>query len=139
MVHVLDWGLKLKITSFLVFEEAPLILMISIGLETGYIYCIRGDVARERIVRTKLQVDESSNGSRSPVIGLGFRVEGPTLQLFVVTTISVSLFDMHHQPPRRHILDQIGCGSNSVSMSDNQVIHLHSFVLLIVKFFLNSR
>ena len=46
--------------------------MIFIGLETGYIYCIRGDVARERIVRTKLQVDESSNGSRSPVTGLGF-------------------------------------------------------------------
>ncbi|KAH9288078.1 hypothetical protein KI387_032195 [Taxus chinensis] len=44
-----------KITSFLVFEEAPPILTISIGLETGHIYCIRGDVARERIVRTKLQ------------------------------------------------------------------------------------
>ena len=72
-----------KITSFLVFEEAPPILMIFIGLETGYIYCIRGDVAHERIVRTKLQVDESSNGSRSPVTGLGFRVEGPALQLFV--------------------------------------------------------
>lgn len=109
-----------KITSFLVFEEAPPILMISIGLETGYIYCIKGDVARERIVRTKLEVEESSNGSRSPVTGLGFRVEGPALQLFVVTTTSVSLFDMHHQPPTRHVLDQIGCGSNSVSMSDNQ-------------------
>lgn len=103
-----------KITSFLVFEEAPPILMISIGLETGHIYCIRGDVARERIVRTKLQVDAS------PVTGLEFRADGSALQLFVVTTTSVNLFDMHNQPPRMHVLDQIGCEGNCVTMSDNQ-------------------
>eukprot|EP01018_Ginkgo_biloba_P031346 Gb_07923 [translate_table: standard] len=109
-----------KITSFLVFEEAPPILVISIGLETGFIYCIKGDVARERIVRLKLQVEGSSSSSFYPVTGLGYRVDGQALQLFVVTTTTVSLFDMHHQPPRRQVLDQIGCGGNSVTMSDNQ-------------------
>ncbi|CAI0378032.1 unnamed protein product [Linum tenue] len=74
-----------KITSFLVLEEAPPILLIAIGLDNGCIYCIKGDIARERIQRFKLQVDNASNKSQLPVTGLGFRVDGQTLQLFAVT------------------------------------------------------
>ncbi|CAN1121102.1 Vacuolar protein-sorting-associated protein 11 homolog [Linum perenne] len=107
-----------KITSFLVLEEAPPILFIAIGLDSGCIYCIKGDIARERIQRFMLQVDNVTDKSQSSVTGLGFRVDGQTLQLFAVTPGSVSLFSLHNQPPRRHTLDQIGSTINSVAMSD---------------------
>ncbi|KAJ0982180.1 hypothetical protein J5N97_010435 [Dioscorea zingiberensis] len=107
-----------KITSFLVLEEAPPILLISIGLENGSIYCIKGDIARERITRFTLQVEAASDKSLSSINGLGFRVEGRALQLFAVSPTSVSLFNLHDQPPRRQTLDQIGCDSNAVTMSD---------------------
>ncbi|PUZ65642.1 hypothetical protein GQ55_3G240600 [Panicum hallii var. hallii] len=62
-----------KITSFMVLEEAPPILLIAIGLDNGFIYCIKGDIARECITRFKLQVEAASNGSTSlPITGLGF-------------------------------------------------------------------
>lgn len=107
-----------KITSFLVLEEAPPILLISIGLDNGCIYCIKGDIARERITRFKLQVEDVSDKNGLSITGLGFRVDGQALQLFAVTPNSVSLFNLQDQPPRRQTLDQIGCGLNGVAMSD---------------------
>lgn len=109
-----------KITSFLVLEEAPPILLISIGLDTGSIYCIKGDIARERITRFRLQVEATPENNPSPITGMSYRVEGKALQLFAVTPTSVSLFCLHDQPPRRHTLDQIGCEANAVAMSDRQ-------------------
>ncbi|XP_004516854.1 vacuolar protein-sorting-associated protein 11 homolog [Cicer arietinum] len=106
------------ITSFIVLEEVPPILLIAIGLDNGSIYCIKGDIARERITRFKLQVENHSEKTLSSITGLGFRVDGQSLQLFAVTPSSVSLFSLHDQPPRRQTLDQIGCGINSVAMSD---------------------
>ncbi|KAD4179043.1 hypothetical protein E3N88_27634 [Mikania micrantha] len=82
-----------KITSFLVLEEAPPILLIAIGLDNGCIYCIQGDIARERIKRFMLQ-------------------------LFAVTPTSVSLFNLQTQPASRQTLDQIGSDANSVAMND---------------------
>uniref|UniRef100_A0A5B7BMH6 Vacuolar protein sorting-associated protein 11 homolog n=1 Tax=Davidia involucrata TaxID=16924 RepID=A0A5B7BMH6_DAVIN len=107
-----------KITSFLVLEEAPPILLIAIGLDNGCIYCIKGDIARERIKRFKLQVDNHSGKSNSSITGLGFRVDGQALQLFAVTPTSVSLFSLQTEPPIRQTLDQIGSNVNSVAMSD---------------------
>ncbi|KAF5453803.1 hypothetical protein F2P56_023522 [Juglans regia] len=107
-----------KITSFLVLEEAPPILLIAIGLDNGCIYCIKGDIGRERISRFKLQVDNLSDKSQSSITGLGFRVDGQALQLFAVTPASVSLFSLQDQPPRRQTLDHIGSNVNSVTMSD---------------------
>ncbi|XP_058725164.1 vacuolar protein-sorting-associated protein 11 homolog [Vicia villosa] len=107
-----------KITSFIVLEEVPPILLIAIGLDNGSIYCIKGDIARERITRFKLQVENHSDKTLSSVTGLGFKVDGQSLQLFAATPNSVSLFSLHDQPPRRQTLDQIGCGINSVAMSD---------------------
>ncbi|KAM1010377.1 hypothetical protein FF1_045722 [Malus domestica] len=109
-----------KITSFLVLEEAPPILLIAIGLDNGSIYCIKGDIARERITRFKLQVEIHSDKSQSSITGLGFRVDGQALQLFAVTPSSVSLFILQNQPSntRRQTLDQIGSNMNSVAMSD---------------------
>ncbi|KAL5134350.1 Vacuolar protein-sorting-associated protein 11 [Glycine soja] len=108
-----------KITSFLVLEEVPPILLIAIGLDSGSIYCIKGDIARERITRSKLQVENNHlDKTLSAVTGLGFKVDGQSLQLFAVTPCSVSLFSLHDQPPRRQTLDQIGSGVNSVAMSD---------------------
>lgn len=117
----------LQITSFLVLEEVPPILLIAIGLDNGFIYCIKGDIARERITRFKLQVEYHSDKTLSSITGLGFRVDGQYLQLFAVTPSSVSLFTLHDQPPRRQTLDQIGCSVNSVAMSDRSVC---SFVAL---------
>ncbi|KAK2995647.1 hypothetical protein RJ640_013604 [Escallonia rubra] len=107
-----------KITSFLVLEEAPPILLIAIGLDNGCIYCIQGDIARERIKRFRLQVENDSDKSQSSITGLGFRVDGQALQLFAVTPTSVSLFNLQTQPASRQTLDQIGCDLNSVAMSD---------------------
>ncbi|KAI3930329.1 hypothetical protein MKW92_049996 [Papaver armeniacum] len=107
-----------KITSFLVLEEAPPILLISIGLDTGCIYCIKGDIARERISRFQLQVETVTDKTDASITGLGFRVDGQALQLFAVTPTSVSLFNLQDKPPRRHTLDQIGCNANCVAMSD---------------------
>jgi vacuolar protein sorting-associated protein 11 len=106
----------------MVLEEAPPILLIAIGLDNGFIYCIKGDIARERITRFKLQVEAGPDGSTSlPITGLGFRVEGQSHQLFAVTLSSVSLFSLHVQPPRRQTLDHIGCPTNAVAMSDRMV------------------
>nr|GMD35507.1 vacuolar protein-sorting-associated protein 11 homolog [Ipomoea batatas] len=107
-----------KITSFLVIEEAPPILFIAIGLDNGCIYCIQGDIARERIKRFKLQVHNHANKSQASITGLGFRADGPALQLFAVTPGSVSLFNFQAQPPSRQTLDQIGSSIPSVAMSD---------------------
>lgn len=106
----------IQITSFLVLEEAPPILLIAIGLDNGCIYCIKGDIARERITRFKLQVDNQCS-----VMGLGFRVDGQALQLFAVTPNSVILFSLQNQPPKQQFLDNIGCSTNSVAMSDRLV------------------
>lgn len=108
-----------KITSFVVFEEAPPVILITIGLDTGSIYCIKGDVARERITRFRLQVDAVPDKIPCPITSLCFRPEGRALQLFAVTPTSVSLFTMHDQPPKRQTLDQIGCDVNAVAMSDH--------------------
>lgn len=121
-----------QITSFLVLEEAPPILLIAIGLENGSIYCIKGDIARERISRFTLQVEVSSDNSLSSINGLGFRVEGRALQLFAVTPTSVSLFNLHDQPPKRQTLDQIGCDTNAVIMSDRLVCELLVFQFLLL-------
>ncbi|MED6114584.1 Vacuolar protein sorting-associated protein 11, partial [Stylosanthes scabra] len=76
------------ITSFLVLEEVPPILLIAIGLDNGSVYCIKGDIARERISRFKLQVEGHSDKTHSSINGLGFRVDGLSLQLFAVTPSS---------------------------------------------------
>ncbi|CAH8261967.1 unnamed protein product [Arabidopsis lyrata] len=102
-----------KITSFLVLEEVPPILLIAIGLDNGCIYCVKGDIARERITRFKLQVD-----GRSTITGLGFRMDGQALLLFAVTPDSVNLFSMQAQPPKLQTLDHIGGSVNTVTMSD---------------------
>ncbi|CAH9142881.1 unnamed protein product [Cuscuta epithymum] len=107
-----------KITSFLVMEEAPPILFIVIGLDNGCIYCIQGDIARERIKRFSLQVDNPSDRSRASITGLGFRVDGQALLLFAVTPQSVSIFNLQTQPPSQQTLDQIGSSVPSVAMTD---------------------
>lgn len=111
----------MQITSFLVLEEAPPILLIAVGLDNGFIYCIKGDIARERITRFKLQVDNQNDKSQCSIMGLGFRVDGQALQLFSVTPNSVCLFSLQNQPPRRQVLDQTGSNANSVAMSDRLV------------------
>lgn len=111
----------LQITSFLVFEEAPPYLLVCVGLDNGFVYCIKGDVARERVSRLKLSVDPATETKpASPVTGLGFRVDGAALQLFALSTISVNLFDMHREPPVKHVLDQLGGEGQSMTMSDKQ-------------------
>jgi hypothetical protein len=106
----------------MVYEEAPPILLVCIGLDNGYIYCIRGDVARERVSRLKLTVDPATDTKpASPVTGLGFQVDGAALHLFALSSASVNLFEMHHQPPIKHVLDQLGGEGQSMTMSDKQV------------------
>ncbi|CAH2052435.1 unnamed protein product [Thlaspi arvense] len=107
-----------KITSFLVLEEVPPILLIAIGLDNGCIYCVKGDIARERITRFKLQIDGASEKKRTPITGLGFRLDGLSLLLFAVTPDSVNSFGMQAQPPKSQTLDHIGSGVNTVTMSD---------------------
>jgi hypothetical protein len=130
----------LQITSFLVLEEAPPILLIAIGLENGSIYCIKGDIARERITRFPLQVEAVSNGTSSPITGLGFRVEGQAHQLFAITPSAITLFSLHHQPPRRQTLDHIGCEINATAMSDRMVSMVSlAFVYVHLLFFKSHR
>ncbi|RRT40373.1 hypothetical protein B296_00058574 [Ensete ventricosum] len=66
----------------------------------------------------QLKVETVADKSLASITGLGFRVDGGALQLFAVTPASVSLFSLNDQPPKRHTLDQIGCDSNAVTMSD---------------------
>ena len=115
--------MSVQVTSFLVYEEAPPILLVCVGLDSGEIYCIRGDIARNRVTRLRLAVDPVVDGQKpaSPVSGLGFRVEGPMLHLFAVTTSSLNLFDMHNQSPQKNVIDQIGTEGRCVAMSDSQV------------------
>ena len=121
----------MQITAFLVLEEAPPILLIAIGLDNGCIYGIRGDIARERIKRFKLQVDNHSDKSQSAIMGMGFRVDGQATQLFAVTPTSVSLFSLQTEPYSRHTLDQIGCNANAVAMSDRSVCSSNLFIILL--------
>ncbi|KAK6155310.1 hypothetical protein DH2020_009558 [Rehmannia glutinosa] len=108
-----------KITSFVVFEEAPPIIFIALGLDNGCIYCIQGDIAREAIKRFTLEVDSGqSSKTHAAITGLGFRVDGPTFQLFAVTPSSVSLFNLQTQTPTGQTLDHIGSETASVAMSD---------------------
>lgn len=106
----------MQITSFLVLEEVPPILLIAIGLDNGCVYCIKGDIARERITRFKIQVDGGF-----AITGLGFRMEGQVLLLFAVTPDSVNLFNMQTQPPKLQTSDHIGSNVNTVTMSDRSV------------------
>lgn len=116
--------LILQITSFLVLEEAPPILLVAIGLDNGCIYCIQGDIARERIKRFSLQTDlNNPDKSQCSITGMGFRVDGQVLQLFAVSPSSVSLFNLHTQQPRAQILDHIGSSAACVAMSDRLVCY----------------
>lgn len=124
----------MQIKSFLVLEEAPPILLIAVGLDNGCIYCIQGDIARERIKRFKLQVENHLDKSQSSITGLAFRVDGQALQLFAVTPTSVSLFSLQTQTPTRQTIDQIGCDVNTVAMSDRLVCP-YSTPLLYLLFF----
>ncbi|KAL3849162.1 hypothetical protein ACJIZ3_011044 [Penstemon smallii] len=96
-----------KITSFVVFEEAPPIIFIALGLDNGCIYCIQGDIALGQ-----------SDKMPSAIMGLGFRVDGPAFLLFAVTPTSVSLFNLQTQAPTGQTLDLIGSETPSVAMSD---------------------
>ncbi|KAL6570476.1 Vacuolar protein sorting-associated protein 11 [Orobanche gracilis] len=108
-----------KIMSFVVFEEAPPIIFIALGLVNGCIYCIQGDIARERIKRFKLDVDHGQSGKTdSAITGLGFRVDGPAFQLFAVTPSSINLFNLHTETPTGQTLDHIGSEIATVAMSD---------------------
>lgn len=111
---------EMQITSFLVLEEAPPILLIAIGLDNGCIYGIKGDIARERIKRFKLVVASHIDKSQSSITGMGFRVDGQATQLFAVTPTSVSLFNLQTEPYSRNTLDQIGCNT-AVAMTDRSV------------------
>lgn len=114
----------LQITSFVAFEEAPPIIFIALGLDNGCIYCIQGDIARERIKRFKLEVDSGQSGKiHSAITGLGFRVDGQAFQLFAVTPSSVSLFNLQSQTPIGQTLDHIGSETASVALSDRLVGH----------------
>ncbi|GAB4834138.1 hypothetical protein Ancab_032401 [Ancistrocladus abbreviatus] len=90
-----------KITSLLVLEEAPPILLIAVGLDNGSIYCIKGDIACEQISRFKLQVDDTSGKSHSAITGLGFRVKGQALQLFRVACSALSTNHREDKPSIR--------------------------------------
>lgn len=95
---------------------------MAIGLDNGCIYCIQGDIARERIKRFRLQIDmNNQDKSQSAITGLGFRVDGQALQLFAVSPSSVNLFNLHTQQPRGQVLDQIGSSATCVAMSDRLV------------------
>ncbi|KAL3633629.1 Vacuolar protein sorting-associated protein 11 [Castilleja foliolosa] len=108
-----------KITSFVVFEEAPPIIFIALGLDNGCIYCIQGDIARERIKRFMLEVDiGQSIKPHSAITGLGFHVDGPAFQLFAVTPSSVSLFNLMTQTPTGQTLDHICSETATVAISD---------------------
>ena len=123
------------------YEEAPPILLVCFGLDTGYIYGIRGDIARERITRMRLSVDPAidSHQPASPVTGLGYRIEGQALQLFAVTTSSINLFNMHEQAPQKHVLDQLGAEGRCVAMSDDQVTKQPAVVLSTFKISIKSQ
>lgn len=122
----------LQITSFSVFEEAPPIIFIALGLDNGCIYCIQGDIARERIKRFKLEVESAKSGKiRSAVTGLGFQVDGQAFQLFVVTPSSVSLFNLQTQTPNGKMLDEIGSETATVAMSDRSVGYSLYFCLIL--------
>lgn len=114
----------LQITSFVVFEEAPPIIFIALGLENGCIYCIQGDFARERIKRFKLEVQSGQSVKKHlPITGLAFRVDGQAFQLFAVTPSSVSLFNLQSQTPTGQTLDHIGSETTSVAMNDRLVCY----------------
>lgn len=127
--------MDLQITSFVILEEAPPILLIVIGLNNGCIYCIKGDIARERITRFKLQIDDPD---KSPITGLSFRMDGQALLLFAVSPNSVSLFNFQSQPPRLQTIDQIGSTVNSVAMSDRSVCYFLIFHVVLLLHVENS-
>ncbi|KAH6781017.1 vacuolar protein sorting 11 [Perilla frutescens var. hirtella] len=112
-----------KITSFVVFEEAPPIIFIALGLENGCIYCIQGDIARERIKRFKLEVHSGQSGKiHFPITGIGFRVDGQAFQLFAVTPSSVILFKIQGEKPIAQTLDHIGSETASVMNDRSELI-----------------
>lgn len=114
-------------------------LLICMGLETGVVYYIKGEVARGKMGQFKLVASPSEDGSlASAITGLGFRVDGQVRQLFVVTKQSISLFNMHQQIPQRIVLDQSGCDGGCVTMNDNQV-QLHAHLCVLVFFFSTRR
>eukprot|EP00897_Mesotaenium_endlicherianum_P008071 jgi/Mesen1/7292/ME000373S06354 len=112
-----------KIAHFSVLEEAHPVLLIAFGLDSGFVYLIRGDVSRERVARIKLAVDPALNSKpAAPITGLGFRQEGAQVQLFAVSQVSVNVFDMSspQQAPQKRTLDLLGCPNKCVVMSDCQ-------------------
>lgn len=120
-----------KITSFLLFEEAPPMLLICLGLETGVVYYLKGEVSRGKMGQFKLTPFEDGSHA-SAITGLSLRADGQVRQLFVVTKHSISLFNMQQPTPQRITLDETGCDEGCVTMNDNQdlVVGLHEAVYL---------
>jgi len=106
------------ITCFKVYEEGPTQLSMAIGLENGSVYIIRGDVTRDKVTRSRLQVKMDDGTSAGPITGLGYRPEGArALYLFCTTNNITASFDINNQP-HRYVLDAHGANSRCVTTTD---------------------
>ncbi|KAK3285147.1 Vacuolar protein sorting-associated protein 11 [Cymbomonas tetramitiformis] len=121
---------EVQVTSFLAAEEGASQLVVAVGLENGQVYVIRGDVARDKVSRSRLMVPvvekEASTGRPAAppgVTGLGFRLEaghaGGALILFAVTRSLTSAFDLDRQG-HKAVLDDHGCDTWCVTMTEAQ-------------------
>ena len=88
-----------KVTVFSVHEERVPNMVVTLGLSSGNVLIIRGDVVRDKVNRLKVVVCSPGGGelptpptegegavvSVNSITGLGYHTEGPSLILFVVT------------------------------------------------------
>jgi len=85
-----------RVISFAVTEEKLPNVTVALGLSSGAVFVLRGDVVRDsRVTRARIAIggsaspgtsDSASGGAQgSPVTGLGFAAEDESLLLFAVT------------------------------------------------------
>ncbi|XP_036368498.1 vacuolar protein sorting-associated protein 11 homolog isoform X3 [Octopus sinensis] len=93
---------------------------MAIGFECGSVVLYKGDVTRDRHSKFRVVYE-----NQRPITGLGFRISGKNIILFVVTETSVVSISITSKD-QRIILDQFGCKARCSVMSgvtqDNQLV-----------------
>lgn len=79
-----------EITALAVHEERWPIMSLAVGLASGSVYVLRGDVGKDRAHRTTLTMQPAGTA----VSNLNFRANGSSIHLYVTTQSSIAAFDV---------------------------------------------
>eukprot|EP00210_Caulerpa_lentillifera_P001572 g1510.t1 len=91
--------------------------IIAVGLASGMVYWMQGDLLKDRLNVTKLNAQPIGSSDRFCVKGMGLHVDDETASLYVVTESQTLVFNL--QTSHKLVLEETGADDNCVLMGDD--------------------